>query len=54
MSKVKDKNIELEILISTINRISLDFLKKMFLKHDFLDFNILIVNQTTKDKILIS
>ncbi|MDG1778351.1 MAG: glycosyltransferase family A protein [Flavobacteriaceae bacterium] len=54
MTKVKDKNTELEILISTMNRTSLDFLKKMFSKCNFLDFSILIINQTTENKLLIS
>lgn len=52
MSKVKDKSIELEILISTMNRTSLDFLSKMFINHNYLDFNVLIINQTTEDKLL--
>ncbi len=52
MSKVKNKSIELEILIATMNRTSLDFLSKMFLGLNYLDFNVLIVNQTSKDKLL--
>ncbi|MFT4698679.1 MAG: glycosyltransferase involved in cell wall biosynthesis [Flavobacteriaceae bacterium] len=54
MSKVKDKSIELEILISTMHRTSLDFLTAMFLNHNYLDFNVLIVNQTSEDKLLTS
>jgi len=54
MPKVKDKSIELEILISTMNRTSLDFLSTMFSGHNYLDFNVLIINQTTKDKLLYS
>jgi len=52
MSKVKDKSKELEILIATMNRTSLDFLSKMFLRLNYLDFNVLIVNQTSENNLL--
>lgn len=48
MPKVKDKSIELEVLIATMNKTSLDFLSKMFGELNYLDFNILVVNQTSK------
>ena len=54
MSKVKDKSRELEILIATMNKTSLDFLSSMFSSQDYSNFTILIVNQTTKDKLLVS
>lgn len=44
----------LEVLISTQNRTSLDFLSNMFPNGNFKAFKILIVNQTTSDKNLIS
>lgn len=43
-----------EILVATMHRTSLDFLWKMFTFNNHADFNILIVNQTTIDKQLIS
>lgn len=43
-----------EILLSTMNRDSLDFLKPMFPFGDFSDFHILIINQTTERKMLAS
>ncbi len=43
----------LEILISTMNRTDFLFLEAMFVNIDFYDkFNILIINQTTQDKLL--
>tara|TARA_B110000046_G_scaffold173460_1_gene196094 strand:+ start:2450 stop:3262 length:813 start_codon:yes stop_codon:yes gene_type:complete len=52
MRKVKDKSIELEILIATMNRTTLDFLSKMFSGQNYLDFNVLIINQTIDSKLL--
>ena len=46
------KKSDVEILLSTMNRVSLDFLVPMFPFTHFSDFNILIINQTTEDKIL--
>ncbi|MGX1024002.1 glycosyltransferase family A protein [Psychroflexus sp. MBR-150] len=43
---------DIEFLISTMNRSDFDFLEKMFKYHNLSDLNILIINQTTKDKIL--
>ncbi|WP_158409013.1 glycosyltransferase family A protein [Formosa agariphila] len=45
---------KLEILISTMFRTDLLFLEKMFIHEHFSTFNILIVNQTTEDKLLTS
>jgi hypothetical protein len=45
---------DVEILISTINRVSLDFLIAMFPFCHFSNFKILIINQTSKDKLLVS
>ena len=45
---------DLEILISTMNRYSLDFLIPMFPFCDFSKFQILILNQTSKDNLLVS
>ena len=39
----------LEILLSTMNRSNLSFLKKMFPKGDYKDHQILIINQTTEN-----
>lgn len=46
------KKSDIEILLSTMNRMSLDFLEPMFPFSHFSNFNILIVNQTTQDNIL--
>ena len=43
---------DIEILIATMYQTNFDFLEAMFLFSDYTKFNILIVNQTTKDKIL--
>jgi len=42
----------LEILISTMFREDLDFLKPIFINNSIEDFNIIIVNQTDENKIL--
>ncbi|MBT3872908.1 MAG: glycosyltransferase family 2 protein [Flavobacteriaceae bacterium] len=54
MPKVKDKSRELEVLIATMNKTSLDFLSNMFLSQSYSNLTLLIVNQTTKDKLLVS
>ena len=60
MRKYKNKltsrynNLDLEILISTMNKKSLDFLEPMFPFSHFSNFSILIVNQTQKDSLLTS
>ncbi len=43
---------DIEILIATMNRTNFDFLQSMFVFSGFYNFNILIVNQTTKEEIL--
>jgi hypothetical protein len=45
---------DIEILISTMKKYNLDFLERMFLLTDYRKFNLLIINQTSSDKILIS
>lgn len=45
---------DVEILISTMNRNSLDFLLPMFSFSHFSNFTILIINQTTSEKVLTS
>ena len=46
------KSIAFEFLISTMNRSDFGFLDKMFLHFSLNDLNILIINQTTKNRIL--
>ena len=48
------KNQDLEILVSTMNRNTLDFLIPMFPFCHFSDFSILIVNQTQGNNLLVS
>ncbi|KAF2331607.1 glycosyltransferase family 2 protein [Flavobacterium nitrogenifigens] len=48
------KESDIEILISTMNQNSLDFLVPMFPYSHFSSFSILIINQTQKEKILTS
>ncbi|UWY30486.1 glycosyltransferase family 2 protein [Flavobacterium sp. TR2] len=48
------KETDIEILISTMNRDSLEFLIPMFPYSHFSDFSILIVNQTQSERILTS
>lgn len=48
------KNQDLEILVSTMNRNTLDFLIPMFPFCHFSDFSILIVNQTHENNLLVS
>lgn len=48
------KNDDLEILIATMNRDTLDFLDAIFTSSPFHTFRLLIVNQTTQEKLLIS
>lgn len=45
---------DIEILIATMNRSNLDFLRTMFLFADYSQFKILIVNQTTENALLTS
>ncbi len=48
------KNQDLEILVSTMNRNSLDFLIPMFPFCHFSEYSILIVNQTQENNLLVS
>lgn len=45
---------DLEIIISTMNQTSLDFLIPMFPENHFSEFSILVINQTTAESHLIS
>ncbi len=45
---------DIEILISTMNQTNFDFLETMFLFSDYHKYTILIVNQTSENKLLIS
>ena len=54
MNNVVNKSETLEILLSTMNRNSLGFLDDMFRDDNYLNYNILIVNQTTNDRLLVS
>jgi glycosyltransferase involved in cell wall biosynthesis len=47
MNKTEASSLQLEILVSTVNRNSLDFLYKMFQNNTISDYQILVVNQTT-------
>jgi glycosyltransferase involved in cell wall biosynthesis len=46
------KNDDLEILIATMNRDSLDFLNRIFTFSPYHTFNLLIINQTTEKQLL--
>ena len=54
MANVGNKEDNIEILLSTMNRTSLSFLSNMFPDQDYTNYNILIVNQTSKRKLLVS
>ena len=43
---------DLEILISTVNKSSLDFLKRMFPNNSYLEYQILIINQSISNVLL--
>lgn len=45
---------DIQILIATMNRNDFDFLTTMFVFSDFSDFNLLIINQTSPEKQLLS
>lgn len=54
MNISEKSNIPFEILVATTNRTSLDFIYKMF-KNNVLDnYHVLIINQTSNDKLLVS
>ena len=43
---------DIQILIATMNRTDFDFLKAMFVFSDFSTLNLLVINQTTSDRLL--
>lgn len=45
------KNSDIEILVATMNRSSLDFLVPMFADKHYSEFNILVINQTSENNI---
>lgn len=45
---------DIEILIATMNQTNFDFLENMFLFSDYNKFNILIINQTSENRLLYS
>ena len=45
---------DIQILIATMNRTDFDFLDAMFVFSDFSDFDLLVINQTSQDKQLVS
>ncbi|MEZ4802156.1 MAG: glycosyltransferase family A protein [Gelidibacter sp.] len=49
MYKTETSPIQLEILVSTLNRNSLDFLEVMFQNNTISDYQILVINQTSED-----
>jgi glycosyltransferase involved in cell wall biosynthesis len=51
MDKTASK-LDFEILVSTMHRESLDFLKSMFPNGAYQNYNILIINQTTQENLL--
>ena len=52
MSNATKTNLKLEILMSTMHRSSLDFLDSIFPNGSYENYNLLIINQTTKDCLL--
>ncbi len=52
MNKTEASSLQLEILVSTVNRNSLDFLQEMFQNNSISDYQILIINQTSEDNLL--
>jgi glycosyltransferase involved in cell wall biosynthesis len=50
---IREKSgLQLEILISTMNRTTLEFLDAMFINNSLASYNLLIINQTSRDKLL--
>jgi glycosyltransferase involved in cell wall biosynthesis len=47
-------SLHIEILISTMFRDDLGFLEPMFVDNNIDDFNLIVVNQTSEDKVLVS
>ncbi|MGJ8592713.1 MAG: glycosyltransferase family 2 protein [Aquaticitalea sp.] len=54
MNKSESADLQLEILVSTLHRTSLDFLDVMFQNNELHVYRILIINQTSEEQILIS
>ncbi|TYA58292.1 glycosyltransferase family A protein [Formosa maritima] len=54
MNILEKSKIPLEILVATTNRTNLDFIYNMFKNNVLEDYYILIINQTTKEEVLIS
>lgn len=54
MINVENKENNVEILISTMHKTSLDFLSKMFPNDNYVNYSILIINQTSSNKLLTS
>ncbi|MBT8273350.1 MAG: glycosyltransferase family 2 protein, partial [Bacteroidia bacterium] len=52
MTNATNKKETLEILVSTMNRSSLSFLEAMFPGDNYLNYDLLIINQTTEDTLL--
>lgn len=52
MNIAKENDVPLEILVATMKRNSLQFLHTMFQHNAINEFNILVINQTTKDCLL--
>lgn len=49
---MESKTPKFEFLISTMNRSDFGFLERMFPHHNLSDLHILVINQTTKDRVL--
>ena len=54
MTNAAKKSEHLEILISTMRKTTLSFLSEMFSQSNYLDSNILIINQTNEGELLVS
>lgn len=52
MNKNEASSLQLEILVSTVNRNSLDFLFQMFQNNHIEEYHILVINQTTESCLL--
>lgn len=54
MTNATKKSRHLEILLSTMNQKSLSFLSEMFSSNNIADIDILVINQTEKESLLVS
>src|SRR5690606_37537007 len=52
MNKTEASSIQLEILVSTMDRNSLDFLKMMFENNELSECQVLVINQTSESTLL--